>query len=313
MSSYPVLPIVPMNQAQPIRGLTWAVTESDEFRTLNQQSDNGKMALFPRWSNNIHHWEFIWNYINDGASCSQLPIQPGNAPWTDFQLLKGLRNWVKGSGGVFLYNPPYASVVSQLLAPPDANLNSELIYSIGAFPVPNSGAAGPFTISTVQVLNNLLKIATAGGIPAPGANITFTGVGTATFLNNQSVSVLYSAGSTFYAAFQHANYGGAGDTGTATITGFMQPVTESVQYQTGLTLYQAGTLISTGNYTVFGPSTVAPYQGYTIQFNFTPTSPITASFTLAYLAMFEDDSISYDNFMYNYWALKSLKVKQFRL
>lgn len=72
------------------------------------------------------------------------------------------------------------------------------------------------TISQVQVSGNILTITTSAPHTfLPGTKVTFSGVGTATFLNGQTVSIVSTASTTFTASFTHANWSPTPDTGTA--------------------------------------------------------------------------------------------------
>ena len=93
------------------------------------------------------------------------------------------------------------------------------------------------TITNVAITTNVLTIQCTNTFE-PGEIINLTGLTTATFLNNQTVTVSTASGSQFTAAYTHANYSSAADTGTAlgyslwALYGTMTP-TPRVQ-QTGL-------------------------------------------------------------------------------
>jgi hypothetical protein len=84
-------------------------------------------------------------------------------------------------------------------------------YNITAAP-PTGGTA---TITSVAITTNVLTILAVNTFQV-GDQITFSGVGTATFLNGQTVTILTRSGTQFTASFTHADYGPTVDTGTAT-------------------------------------------------------------------------------------------------
>ena len=80
----------------------------------------------------------------------------------------------------------------------------------------------PFTMTITSVAvdsNNVLTILTANtSTLAVGQSVTFSGVGTASFLNGQTVVVTaVTLNTSFTAAFTHASYGPTADTGTASV------------------------------------------------------------------------------------------------
>lgn len=70
------------------------------------------------------------------------------------------------------------------------------------------------TVTNVAVSGNIGTV-TAANNYSPGMLVTFTGVGTATFLNGQQVTLTSATATQFTFAFTHANYGPTADTGTA--------------------------------------------------------------------------------------------------
>jgi len=71
------------------------------------------------------------------------------------------------------------------------------------------------TITQIAILNNVLTV-TCNNVFGQGAPITLTGLTTATFLNNQVVTIATASPTQFTAVFTHANYGPTSDTGIAT-------------------------------------------------------------------------------------------------
>lgn len=71
-------------------------------------------------------------------------------------------------------------------------------------------------ITQVAVASNIVTV-TATNTFTPGQRVTIFGLGTATFLNGVTLTVLTGGGSNFTAKYTYPNYGPAGDTGTAQI------------------------------------------------------------------------------------------------
>jgi hypothetical protein len=72
------------------------------------------------------------------------------------------------------------------------------------------------TITNIALTNNVLTVTAANGFKA-GQVVTFTGVGTNTFLNSQQATIVTASGSSFTAVFTHADVASGADTGTVTI------------------------------------------------------------------------------------------------
>jgi hypothetical protein len=117
---------------------------------------------------------------------------------------------------------------------PNAYHNGDLVW-IGSTSFSNFNIAQE-SITSVQVAGNVLTITAANSLP-PGTQVTFENLGAATFLDQQTVTILTSTPTQFTANFSNANYGPATETaGTANPLGV--PVQNasgsSFQYQSGI-------------------------------------------------------------------------------
>lgn len=92
-------------------------------------------------------------------------------------------------------------------------LNDQVLTVASAVP------SGSFAITEVAVSGSNVLTITANNTLAADAQVTFVGVGAATFLNGQTVTVLSTGLSTtqFEANFTHSTYGPTADTGTAIV------------------------------------------------------------------------------------------------
>lgn len=106
--------------------------------------------------------------------------------------------------------------------PPDLYVANavQINYTAGYDPDPaaqkdvhTAGAA----IGNVAIAGNVLTV-TAPNEFVAGQSVIFSGLATATFLNGQTVTVLTASPTQFTAAFNHADYPGAGDSGTAALS-----------------------------------------------------------------------------------------------
>lgn len=92
------------------------------------------------------------------------------------------------------------------------------------------------SITSVQVASNVLTITAANSLPV-GTQVIFEGLGSATFLNNQTVTITSSTPTQFTANFTNANYGPtAVGAGTANPLGVpvLNATASSFQYQSGI-------------------------------------------------------------------------------
>lgn len=86
--------------------------------------------------------------------------------------------------------------------------NAAASFTIGQ--VVNFGQSA--AITNIAITTNVLTVTAVNTFQA-GDPISFAGLTTATFLNNQTVTVISSSGATFTASFTHADYASAPDTG----------------------------------------------------------------------------------------------------
>lgn len=317
--SLPIINFDPIIQAPSVRGITWSLKRTEQWKNLRQQSSTGRAVKIPQYNNPLYQWELKWNYVNNGWPGAIQPTQLSNTPFTDFQVLRSLYFQAKGAGNEFYYQTPDSVVTGQPIAAPDTNNNSEVVRTVGGYPIPFSALG--LTITNVAIQNNVLTITVSSitGLAA-GMGLQFSSVGTATFLNGQTVQVTSIKSNTFSAPYTHANYASTADTGTATVISNMQPVYESVQVLAGgalTSIYVNG--VAAGNYTLSSPSTVAPYDGYVIMWNTTggsipgATDSIIANYTYYFQCEFVEDSLEYENFLAYLWKVGSLKFQQVRL
>lgn len=89
-----------------------------------------------------------------------------------------------------------------------------------SFTVTSATSSETFPLTSVSITANVLTVQAINNLVA-GQQVTFSGVGSATFLNGQTVIVLASglSGTQFEANFTHANYGPTGDTGNVNVIG----------------------------------------------------------------------------------------------
>lgn len=324
----PIINFDPLLTAPSVRGIGWSLKLTENWKTLRQEA-NRRVVKLPQYNNPLYEWELKWNYVSDAPSFAIKPTQSQNAPFTDFEVLRSLYFFAKASGNEFLYQPINSAVTNQLIAPADANGNSEVVITVGGY---QSGlAAATLSVTSVQVSNNILTCTIASGdsaklaAMAPGMTVNFSTFVGASFLNGQQgiiVTAVNTGSNTFRAFFSHANYGPTSDSGTTTIADQMVPINESVQSLSVAriaTLQVNGAFMSEGSdYSLSGPSTVAPYDGFVIVWSFgavlgaTPPagSLIQADFTRYYQCEFSDDSLEYENFLPFLWKVGSLKFKQ---
>jgi hypothetical protein len=90
--------------------------------------------------------------------------------------------------------------------PVSAQTLTSTTFSLSAY-----GTSGQ--VASVAVTSNELTIVSNTNY-AVGQQISFSGVGTATFLNGQTVTLDSANGNTFTAPFTNANYGPTADTGS---------------------------------------------------------------------------------------------------
>lgn len=143
-----------------LRGSRWAVHKVPQWSNIVQRSVSGGALLIPLWPNNpLWQWEWTYEAVIDKV-LSYTGSPNNNTLYTDLQMIEAFYFAQKGRGQVFAYQPPDSAVVNQLIAPPDANNNSELVYTVGGIP---NGAGMTVVNESVQELNGGSITQTAGG------------------------------------------------------------------------------------------------------------------------------------------------------
>jgi hypothetical protein len=121
-------------------------------------------------------------------------------------------------------------------------------------------------ITSVQVASNVLTITAANSLPV-GSQVIFEGLGSATFLNNQTVTITSSTPTQFTANFTNANYGP-----TAVGAGTANPLGVPVQNASATSFtYQSG-ILSAGTSSV-QQTVISEQQSYPVPYE---TSYMTA-------------------------------------
>lgn len=162
-----------------LRYVNWAVHKRMNWSNIVNRSTSGGRLSVPLWPNNPL-WDFEWTYevvLNDPAKLSFKGAPNNNTLYTDLQILEAFYFMMKGTGNLFVYQPPDSVVVGQPLADPDANGNSELVHTIGAVP---SSAGLIVQNESVQELNGGTPTihhtgGTVGSILAPGTTSPYEG------------------------------------------------------------------------------------------------------------------------------------------
>ncbi|MGA7220449.1 MAG: hypothetical protein WBX38_19190 [Candidatus Sulfotelmatobacter sp.] len=120
------------------------------------------------------------------------------------------------------------------VAMPNTYKNGDLIW-IGSTSASNFDISQE-SITAVQVAGNVLTITAANSLPV-GSQVTFENLGAATFLDQQTVTVLTSTPTQFTASLTNSNYGPTAETaGTANPLGVpvQNATSSSFQYQSGI-------------------------------------------------------------------------------
>ena len=80
-----------------------------------------------------------------------------------------------------------------------------------------SGNVGNYTVSGFSITANIVTVSAVNSLQ-PGYSVQITGLSTGTYLNGVTLIVVSATGTTFTAAFTHANVGFTSDSGTVLVT-----------------------------------------------------------------------------------------------
>jgi hypothetical protein len=321
---YPVFPGFKPGQSftppgTPVRSPQWNYKESPRFSNYKQQTVNGITRTVKYWPNPLRTFEWRYGYIYDdpsgiayGLGLNQFYPEP--IPATDFETLNGFFCGMQGTGTQFLFQPP-DYVVGQSL-----------------------------TITAIEGTSDEFTIFYSGTVPPIRAGLyaVFSGIGTFTALNGQSLQVLYTGPNSVTVWFSHANYAKTADTGTMKIgqlltvdannnaelrhligsyptiplTGTppaVTMVTESVQVIDSTTLSVLAAGSAAPSYTLEAADTIANYPGLVLSFSSTPSPPVVALFNYYYICRFAEDMLEFENFLTMLYLCSKISFEQDRI
>jgi hypothetical protein len=105
------------------------------------------------------------------------------------------------------------------------SLNQRWASNLHLFASDGSSLTAPVT--SIQITGNVITAQCASTFIV-GTRVKFSGLTNAVFLNAQTVIILTNTGTSFTAAFVHANYGPTSDTGTGTNSPFLQMTSANI-------------------------------------------------------------------------------------
>lgn len=299
----------------PARAPGWRFKETDKWNNSSNQAINGRMSVVKYWLNPLWDWEWNYGYLKDNPTDLN-PFYPLPIPATDLGVLRGFHGAMQGRGNQFLYQPPDSSIG-------------------GTMSITAVGPAGVANLWNLYGTNNA----------SLGQLASISGLSGADWLNGENLTVL-AGGATFgyiTVYFAHAAYPFTADSGTAFCGQVLAAVdsnnscellhtygayptmpltgtppaftltTESVQVidQDSLRVMANGG--SSPGYTLLPADSYAPYQGLVLQFDETPTAPVTYSANFYYACRFSDDSMNWENFQTMLYLCSKFDFEQDRL
>lgn len=309
------------------RGPAWSIKKSPQYEGIYQQSTSGRTTVVTLARNPLWHWEFTFEVIFDD------PNKPNSFftvpfPATDMEELTSFYSSVQGAG-LFAYQPPDSARGG--------------IFKALSVTVPINGLAAITTDGVTPVTNLKLGDILVGNSFTSATYLngaTATVVGINPLINAFTVSVSTSGTHTLVSDTGKMLGGQLLSVDANNVTELVNtigsyPLTITASPSTAMTVeavqlinietlgfYSAGVFYPnykiTKDYTKLGQAlyitksgaSAAPYSGITVQFNSTPTAPLTAAFNYYYLCKFSDDTQEYDNFITTLWACSQIKIQQ---
>lgn len=283
------------NQLYPsnVKGLTWTVLRTPEFRTITQESAAFYQVRIAQTRNPIWHYQLIyeWLYGNYPSPNNTVP----NNPASDIDTLMGFFMARQGMLDDFLfldpqYNTPNGIRFGTWQATTAYALDAVIIDTNGhAQVVTSPGTSGThypaFSTSGSGTVDGTVSWLDKGYFPTgwPDAPVT--------------LPVVTDGNGNYFTPIQR-NVGNL----------FMEDITDLVP--STLQVYSAGTL--TTAYSLLGPGFAVPgasYAGMYLKWAFNPTQPITATFQFYFRLRFEEDTQDFEQWAQTLFTIGGEKGK----
>lgn len=133
-----------------VRGITWNVDREEQWSTLKQVAQNGRVLRIPNWQQPLWRFVFRWGYLKDRPN--DIPV--GNI-YTDLRTLWGQVLQFKGQAIDFMYQPDDSAVINRVLGAPDTNGNVEITHDIGGY---SESVQALDRSSLLVTFNNVLQL-----------------------------------------------------------------------------------------------------------------------------------------------------------
>jgi hypothetical protein len=274
-------------------GLGWSVTKAPKWSTRVQKAISGrKLRIVDQV---VPIWEFtlVYNYLRDKWDVRG-PAGLG-AGYDELRTLAGFFLQMQGQFQSFLFSDPTDNLIAGQVIPPATSIILTAVvnaggsgYVTGDLIAPAGGSGTPAVYTAVASGGVLTAVANLSP-PDPGAYAFVPGsTGIATTTGGSGVGATLNL--TWFTTTQLVR----------TFGGFTEPVVAPASvtnfYYNGVP--EAGVTFSqdTGVVTLPAP--------------FTTTPPVlTADFSYFFRVRFSDDTYDYENFMYQLWTAKKIKLE----
>jgi hypothetical protein len=295
-----------------VRSPGWSVKKTPTFSNEKQQVVTGKVYVIKQRTNPLWNFELTYQYLKDNPADNNPFFVTGDVPATDLEVLESFYCDMQGQGNEFAYQPP--------------DFVRGGIFSIVSVTAPSNN------IAIIELATSSLPFRLGDGIYVSSSSTYLNGesgtiIGRDSLLNTITVSIL--TGGTFSKVADSGTLVGGQVLGTPdssnnvelvnTVGGYpnplissptFYPVVESVQLICIADLLVWANGVIQTDFTLANPNTVAPYQGYVLQFSSPPASPLIASYEYFYTCRFSEDTQDYENFMAMLWACSAVKIEQ---
>lgn len=290
-----------------VRGWTYPIMKSMEFRTTVQQAPNFYETRIVNSQNPIWHWTLVYNYLKD----SPQDLVASLSPHTDYRYLQGFLLANQGKYAEFLFDDlsddtigmrpePGGSATYPSVAKVSIFPTQQFFYPAGTYIVDNHNpphlqqvTQGGVSGTTIPTFNSI------GGNTTWGSVIVHdTGVFNGALA--QTLPLVNDGASNYYSPLQR-NFGGQ----------FLEDITDQNTSVYPLSVWANGVLQTpgasgTGTYQVFGPGLAIPgysYQGLYLKWWLPPTGPITALGQFYFRTRLESDSQDIEEFLNNLYTV----------
>ena len=278
-----------------VKGLTFTVMKTPEWASIVQKAPSGDSVNISQFQNPLWHFTLVYDYLYDTYYSPQ--NTQAYAPYTDLQYLLGFFLARRGQADDFLFFDDSDNTASGVRS---GVWQASHNYVVGTVIIDYFGHAQMVTIAGTS--GSLIPLFSAIGGTTVDGSVTWKDQGYYPLgypFAPAPLPLLTDTAGNYYSPIQRSVGGQFSEDVTDLVPGTLQ-------------VYQAGTPVSPGAYSVQGPGLALPgasFAGLFLKWNAAPASSITATFQFYFRTRFEGDTQDFERWAGGLWTIGGESAK----